>query len=62
MTEMFWFLSPHKDKKFQWWWGLRKVTMTVLPEEEKTKYLERINVKLSGDDRSRRSTLPQQSV
>lgn len=38
--EMFWFLSPHRDKYYQWYWGRRKVALRVLPEEEKKRYLE----------------------
>jgi hypothetical protein len=37
------FYTPRRDEHGQWWWGYRKVRLIRLPEEEKTKYLEKMN-------------------
>jgi len=38
-------ISPHMDNYGQWWWGYRKVTLRVLPEEEKQKFIDSFNFK-----------------
>lgn len=40
---LFWWISPQRDKLYQWWWGYQRVTMQVLPASEKQKYLEKMN-------------------
>ena len=40
---LFWWMSPRRDELYRWWWGYQRVTMQVLPESEKQKYLEKMN-------------------
>ena len=39
---MQWWISPHRDNNYQWWWGHQQVRMIVLPASEKDKYLKRM--------------------
>ena len=32
-----WWMSPYRDENYQWWHGYQKVTMVVLPDQEKIK-------------------------
>ena len=40
-ASLFWWMSPQRDKHYQWWWGYQKVRMIKLPEEEKRKFIEK---------------------
>ena len=46
-----WWMVPHRDHNYQWWWGYQKVRMIKLPESEKQKFLEWHNgVKAKNND------------
>ena len=38
-----WWMIPRRDDSYQWWFGYSKVTMICLGEEEKQKYLSKMN-------------------
>ena len=41
------YIVPTRDKEGQWWWGNKKVTMIVLPESEKDKYISKMKKSVS---------------